>query len=134
MVYYYTVVLELRIKERYQNIMENVVKSVFTKNLFNSLGDNFDSGINIRIKELRKFYGLTQTDIAKVLNISQQQYARYEIVGYNINRTDSLLLAIFYNVSLDFLYGFKDEPIQLVENLRRESHVNGYYLSKMRKK
>ena len=83
--------------------MEKGIKSVFTKNLFNSLGDDFDSGINIRIKELRKFYGLTQTDIAKVLNISQQQYARYEIVGYNINRTDSLLLAIFYNVSLDFL-------------------------------
>lgn len=114
--------------------MGNGIKSVFTKNLFNSLGDDFDSGINIRIKELRKFYGLTQTDIAKVLNISQQQYARYEIVGYNINRTDSLLLAIFYNVSLDFLYGFRDDPKQLVENLRRETHVNGYHLSEMRKK
>ncbi|MEE1115871.1 MAG: helix-turn-helix transcriptional regulator [Clostridia bacterium] len=114
--------------------MEKGIKSVFTKNLFNSLGDDFDSGINIRIKELRKFYGLTQTDIAKVLNISQQQYARYEIVGYNINRTDSLLLAIFYNVSLDFLYGFRDDPKQLVENLRRETHVNGYHLSEMRKK
>ena len=114
--------------------MEKGIKSVFTKNLFNSLGDDFDSGINIRIKELRKFYGLTQTDIARVLNISQQQYARYEIVGYNINRTDSLLLAIFYNVSLDFLYGFRDDPKQLVENLRRETHVNGYHLSEMRKK
>ncbi len=121
-------------KERCPKVMGNGIKSVFTKNLFNSLGDDFDSGINIRIKELRKFYGLTQTDIAKVLNISQQQYARYEIVGYNINRTDSLLLAIFYNVSLDFLYGFRDDPKQLVENLRRETHVNGYHLSEMRKK
>lgn len=114
--------------------MENKTAPAFTKNLFNSLGDNFDSGINIRIKEIRKFYGLTQTDVAKILNISQQQYARYEIVGYNINRTDSILLAIFYNVSLDFLYGFRDDPKQLVENLRGETHVNGYRLSEVRKK
>ena len=32
----------------------------------------------IRIRELREDKDLYQKDIAKILNISQQQYARYE--------------------------------------------------------
>ena len=31
-----------------------------------------------RIKELREDHDLKQKDVAKILNISQQQYARYE--------------------------------------------------------
>ena len=57
----------------------------------------------LRLKEIREDNDLLQKDIAKVLNISQVQYSRYE-TGLRLIPIDKLnILADYYNVSVDYL-------------------------------
>ena len=57
----------------------------------------------MRLKELRKQKNLTQTEIAKILNMAQTTYAGYEL-GQREPTIDTLKkIANFYNVSLDYL-------------------------------
>ena len=62
-----------------------------------------------RLKEIREDKDLYQKDIAKVLNISQVQYSRYEsgLRLIPINHLEKL--ARFYNTSIDYLVGLTDE-------------------------
>ena len=56
-----------------------------------------------RIRELREDNDYLQRDIARVLNVSQQQYSRYE-TGVNEMTYDQLIeLAKFYEVSIDYI-------------------------------
>lgn len=66
--------------------------------------------INIsRIKEIREDRDLYQSDIAKVLNITQSQYSLYEN-GIRLIPIDKLaMLAKYYNTSVDYLIGLTDE-------------------------
>lgn len=66
--------------------------------------------INIsRIKEIREDRDLYQSDIAKVLNITQSQYSLYEN-GIRLIPMDKLaMLAKYYNTSIDYLIGLTDE-------------------------
>ena len=66
--------------------------------------------INIsRIKEIREDRDLYQSDIAKVLNITQSQYSLYEN-GIRLIPMDKLaMLAKYYNTSVDYLIGLTDE-------------------------
>lgn len=61
-----------------------------------------------RLKDLREDHDLLQSDIAKILNIKQQNYSRYEIgsVLIPIDRLEKL--AIFYNTSVDYIIGLTD--------------------------
>ncbi len=62
----------------------------------------------ILLKELRKEKNLTQSEIAKALNISRQVYANYE---NEINQPDCKMLiqlANFFEVSVDELLGRED--------------------------
>ena len=57
------------------------------------------------IKELRTQYGYTQRYVANELKISYQSYQAYEL-GIAIPTLQNFLkLAIFYDVSLDYLVG-----------------------------
>lgn len=59
----------------------------------------------MRLKDLREDRDLKQSDVAKILNISQVSYGRYEL-GISEPTIESLIkLADFYNVSLDYLVG-----------------------------
>ena len=61
--------------------------------------------LNIRIKELRTSYGLTQVDFAKQLSISKQAVSNWE--NNNIQPSIDMLLKIadFFGVSTDYLLG-----------------------------
>lgn len=62
-----------------------------------------------RIKDLREDKDLKQKDIAKILNVSQQQYSRIE-TGENEIKLDSLIkLALFYNTSTDYILGLTNK-------------------------
>ncbi len=62
-----------------------------------------------RLKEIREEKGLKQIDVAKVLNITQVQYSRYE-TGLRLMPIDKLAkLAEFYNTSIDYLLYKTDE-------------------------
>lgn len=56
-----------------------------------------------RIRELREDRDLTQTEISKLLNISQVAYSYYELNKRNIPLESLCKLADFYNVSLDYI-------------------------------
>jgi len=57
----------------------------------------------MRLKEIREDKDLLQKDIAKILNMTQVQYSRYE-TGVRLIPIDKLnLLADFYDVSIDYL-------------------------------
>lgn len=61
-----------------------------------------------RIRELREDIDLNQTKIAKKLGMSQTGYSKYE-TGENDVPTKILIdLAMFYNVSVDYILGITD--------------------------
>ncbi len=62
-----------------------------------------------RLKEIREDKDLYQKDIAKIIDVTQQQYNKYEL-GINsipIEKLDKL--ANFYNTSVDYLIGRTNE-------------------------
>lgn len=63
-----------------------------------------------RIKDLREDRDLSQSEIAKVIKTSQQQYSKIEIGKSDISGEKLKLLAEFYNVSVDYILGLIDTP------------------------
>ena len=63
-----------------------------------------------RLRDLREDRDLTQADIAKVLNIAQSDYSKYELGKHMMGIDKYIILANFYNISLDYLTGQIDEP------------------------
>lgn len=61
-----------------------------------------------RIRDLREDSDLTQTQIAKILEMSQTGYSKYE-TGENDIPTEVLIkLSNYYNVSVDYLLGISN--------------------------
>ncbi|MDE6671047.1 MAG: helix-turn-helix domain-containing protein [Ruminococcus sp.] len=58
-----------------------------------------------RLKDLRKDKDLKQSDIAKLLCITQQQYSLYETGEREIPARYIVTLAKFYKVSTDYILG-----------------------------
>ena len=58
-----------------------------------------------RIRALREDRDLTQTDVANLLNIGQKTYSDYELGKTRIPLDSMLMLAKYYNVSMDYLSG-----------------------------
>lgn len=57
------------------------------------------------IRDLREEAGLSQTDIARILNCSQVAYSYYEIGRRDIPTEILINLAKYYNCSVDYLLG-----------------------------
>ena len=62
-----------------------------------------------RLKNLRKAKGLKQTDMAKLLGITDRNYQRYEYGKVNVPATTLNFFADFFGVSADYLLG-REEP------------------------
>ena len=56
-----------------------------------------------RLKDLREDHDKLQEDIAKLLNISRQQYQLYESGKREMPLHHFITLAQFYNISIDFM-------------------------------
>ena len=56
-----------------------------------------------RIKNLREDSDLTQTEISKILHISQRAYSHYEKGSRSIPIEILIALADYYNTSIDYL-------------------------------
>lgn len=66
-----------------------------------------------RIRDLRQDKDLNQTQVAKMLGMSQTGYSKYE-TGENDVPTEVLIkLADFYNTSIDYLLGQTNNPNRL---------------------
>lgn len=64
-----------------------------------------------RIKNVREDRDLTQTQIGKILNKSQQGYNHIETGRAELKIDDLVLLCKYYNLSADYLIGLIDNPI-----------------------
>ncbi len=65
-----------------------------------------------RIRDLREDRELTQTQIAKMLGMSQTGYSKYETGENDIPTSILIRLARFYNTSIDYLLGETDDPVK----------------------
>ena len=63
-----------------------------------------------RLKELRKDKGLTQSEVAKIINTTQSQYGKYENNKANISLKNSEILANYFGVSTAYLLGVYGNP------------------------
>lgn len=61
-----------------------------------------------RIRDLREDSDLTQSEIAKIIHMHKTTYVRYESGEREIQLNIAILLAEYYNVSLDYLAGLKN--------------------------
>ncbi len=61
-----------------------------------------------RLKESRRNAGYTQSEVAKILLMTQQQYSRFENGVYELNYEQIVALCNLYDISSDFLLGLSD--------------------------
>ena len=61
-----------------------------------------------RIRALREDSDMTQTQIAQMLKVGQKTYSDYELGKTRIPVDSLILLAKFYDVSMDYISGISD--------------------------
>ncbi len=69
----------------------------------------------MRLKELRKNLGLSQSEVANHLEITQQGYANYENGKREPDNKTLLELSNFFQVSADYLLGNSDVKNQKLD-------------------
>ena len=62
-----------------------------------------------RIRSLREERNLYQKDIAALLRVGQKTYSDYELGKTRIPVESIILLAEFYNVSMDYICGVSEK-------------------------
>ena len=72
-----------------------------------------------RLKDLREDRDMYQSDIAKIINISQTNYSKYELGKINIPIDTLIKLAIFYDTSIDYILGLTDVNKPYPKNKRK---------------
>ncbi len=60
---------------------------------------------NERIREIREDHALTQQKVADLLHIGQRTYSDYESGKTRIPIDSIMILARFYNLSMDYITG-----------------------------
>ena len=85
------------------------------------------SGLSNRLRYIRESRGYNQTQIAHLLQTSQQTYSRYENGEHDLPSRHLFRLAEFYQVSADYLLCRTERPVPVTppavpeeENLSRE--------------
>ncbi len=66
-----------------------------------------------RIRDLREDHDLTQREMAKVLNCSQQVYSNYELGQRDIPTDILIKLSEYFNVSVDYILGLTNNSKKL---------------------
>lgn len=61
-----------------------------------------------RLRELREDHDLKQVNVAKILNMSQTGYSKYETGENDIPTQVLIQLARYYGTSIDYLLGETD--------------------------
>ena len=80
----------------------------------------------IRLKQLRTENDVSQSDIAKLLDVTRQAYSRYERGDREPDLEMLCKLADYFNVSVDYLIGHESKSIMdrpdsaIAENFIRE--------------
>lgn len=62
-----------------------------------------------RIRDLREDNDLSQKEIAKILNMSQTGYSKYEVGTNDVPTKILIQLSELYNTSVDYILGLTNE-------------------------
>lgn len=63
-----------------------------------------------RIRDLREDHDLSQSEAAKIIGTTQQQYSKIETGRSDISAKKLILLAEYYDVSADYILGLTKDP------------------------
>ena len=63
-----------------------------------------------RLRDLREDKDMNQTQVAKMLGMSQTGYSKYETGENDIPTSVLIKLSRFYNTSIDYLLGETNDP------------------------
>ena len=63
----------------------------------------------LRLIDLREDKDLTQSDIAKILNIDRSHYSKLELGVYKLTSDKLIILSNYYNTSIDYILGITNE-------------------------
>ena len=77
-----------------------------------------------RIKSVREDRDLTQAEVGRILNKSQQGYNHIETGRAELKIDDLVLLCKYYNLSADYLIGLIDNPISYKPQKSQQSNRN----------
>lgn len=77
-----------------------------------------------RLKELRKEKGLTQVELANIVNVSKITVLRWENGERQIKPEKAQQLADYFGVSVGYLLGFTDINFKNISNDKSEENEN----------
>ena len=63
-----------------------------------------------RLRDLREDRDLKQREVALILNYFQRTYSNYELGQRDIPTEVLIKLALYYNVSVDYILGLTNNP------------------------
>jgi len=66
--------------------------------------------MKLRIRDLREDHDLSQSEAAKIIGTTQQQYSKIETGRSDISAKKLILLAEYYDVSVDYILGLTKDP------------------------
>ena len=78
-----------------------------------------------RLIELRKDMKLSQTELAEILQTTQQQISKYEKYTQEMPIRHVITLARLYNISADYILGLTDEKRPLFPDLETHTFIYG---------
>jgi len=64
--------------------------------------------VGSRIKESRKYAGLTQAEMAEKMVMTQQQYSRFENGVFELSYSQLIKICTLFDISADYLLGLKN--------------------------
>ena len=76
----------------------------------------------LRIRDLREDHDKTQQNIADILGTSQTMYARYERGASELPVRHLIRLALYYNVSMEYIVGLTDTKTDRKSTRLNSSH------------
>lgn len=104
------------------------IRNYISKDLrIDILDRDLTQGTKIRISQIREYYDVPKTSLARMLGTSYRQYIRFEQGSSVVPSWVLSSLSLFYNLSLDFVSGLSDEPRPLYDGGYK--NINGECLS-----
>lgn len=71
-----------------------------------------------RLREIREDRDLSQQEVGKIIQKSQQGYSHIENGRAELKIEDLIILCRYYDLTADYLVGLTDEPKPLIQHRR----------------
>ena len=85
-----------------------------------------------KLKGIREENDIKQKDIAKELNVSQPNYARWESKAKIIPLEKLNELCNYFEINMDYIVGFSKNRIKMLNNNRLDRKIIGQNIKKIR--